>query len=231
MARTDSERTVGACWITSRSGGRCRCCCGLLHARLCCLGSTGGEERDASRGRGRRPLRARRVSPALGGPARRPRGTSDTSGFDRSLPGGCGRGPRGSAGGRCGTSPHPRVWPEYHPGYYGVFLRDLDGNNVEAVHHIRGQLRPVSLLVGAPRILGRPGLAGGPFPHPTRIADDRGVVRGNPEPASEIVSSLHARHPTPGPLAVVRHQTTVVSVTVVRGSTKTSAAARCAARR
>lgn len=29
----------------------------------------------------------------------------------------------------------PRVWPEYHPGYYGVFLRDLDGNNVEAVHH------------------------------------------------------------------------------------------------
>jgi len=29
----------------------------------------------------------------------------------------------------------PRVWPEYHPGYYGVFLRDLDGNNIEAVHH------------------------------------------------------------------------------------------------
>jgi predicted lactoylglutathione lyase len=29
----------------------------------------------------------------------------------------------------------PRVWPEHHPGYYGVFLRDLDGNNVEAVHH------------------------------------------------------------------------------------------------
>jgi catechol 2,3-dioxygenase-like lactoylglutathione lyase family enzyme len=29
----------------------------------------------------------------------------------------------------------PREWPEYHPGYYGVFLRDLDGNNVEAVHH------------------------------------------------------------------------------------------------
>jgi catechol 2,3-dioxygenase-like lactoylglutathione lyase family enzyme len=28
----------------------------------------------------------------------------------------------------------PRVWPEYHAGYYGVFLRDLDGNNVEAVH-------------------------------------------------------------------------------------------------
>jgi catechol 2,3-dioxygenase-like lactoylglutathione lyase family enzyme len=30
----------------------------------------------------------------------------------------------------------PRVWPEYHPGYYGVFVRDPDGNNVEAVCHI-----------------------------------------------------------------------------------------------
>ncbi|MGY1642144.1 VOC family protein [Geodermatophilus sp. SYSU D00703] len=29
----------------------------------------------------------------------------------------------------------PRVWPEYHPGYYGAFFRDPDGNNVEAVHH------------------------------------------------------------------------------------------------
>ena len=29
----------------------------------------------------------------------------------------------------------PRIWPEYHPHYYGVFLRDLDGHNVEAVHH------------------------------------------------------------------------------------------------
>jgi catechol 2,3-dioxygenase-like lactoylglutathione lyase family enzyme len=32
----------------------------------------------------------------------------------------------------------PREWPEYHPGYYGVFLRDLDGHNVEAVHHGAG---------------------------------------------------------------------------------------------
>ena len=31
----------------------------------------------------------------------------------------------------------PREFPEYHPGYYGVFLRDLDGHNVEAVHHGR----------------------------------------------------------------------------------------------
>jgi catechol 2,3-dioxygenase-like lactoylglutathione lyase family enzyme len=29
----------------------------------------------------------------------------------------------------------PREFPEYHPGYYGVFVRDPDGNNVEAVHH------------------------------------------------------------------------------------------------
>jgi catechol 2,3-dioxygenase-like lactoylglutathione lyase family enzyme len=29
----------------------------------------------------------------------------------------------------------PREWPEYHEGYYGVFLRDPDGHNVEAVHH------------------------------------------------------------------------------------------------
>jgi catechol 2,3-dioxygenase-like lactoylglutathione lyase family enzyme len=28
-----------------------------------------------------------------------------------------------------------RVWPEYHPGYYGGFVRDPDGNNVEAVCH------------------------------------------------------------------------------------------------
>lgn len=32
----------------------------------------------------------------------------------------------------------PRVWPEYHPGYYGTFVRDLDGNNLEAVHHTFG---------------------------------------------------------------------------------------------
>ena len=29
----------------------------------------------------------------------------------------------------------PREWPECHPGYYAVFLRDPDGHNVEAVHH------------------------------------------------------------------------------------------------
>ncbi len=29
----------------------------------------------------------------------------------------------------------PREWTEYHAGYYGVFLRDLDGHNIEAVFH------------------------------------------------------------------------------------------------
>ena len=32
----------------------------------------------------------------------------------------------------------PRMWPEYHPGYYGGFVRDPDGNNVEAVCHQPG---------------------------------------------------------------------------------------------
>ena len=29
----------------------------------------------------------------------------------------------------------PRIWHEYHPNYYGAFVRDPDGNNVEAVCH------------------------------------------------------------------------------------------------
>ncbi|MGH3361707.1 MAG: VOC family protein [Nocardioides sp.] len=29
----------------------------------------------------------------------------------------------------------PRLWPEYHETYYGGFVRDPDGNNVEAVCH------------------------------------------------------------------------------------------------
>jgi catechol 2,3-dioxygenase-like lactoylglutathione lyase family enzyme len=29
----------------------------------------------------------------------------------------------------------PRAWLEYHPTYYGAFVRDPDGNNVEAVCH------------------------------------------------------------------------------------------------
>src|ERR671911_1157584 len=30
----------------------------------------------------------------------------------------------------------PRVWPEYHEHYFGAFVRDPDGNNVEAVCHV-----------------------------------------------------------------------------------------------
>ena len=33
------------------------------------------------------------------------------------------------------TLHEPRVWPEYHPNYFGAFVRDPDGNNVEAVSH------------------------------------------------------------------------------------------------
>ena len=29
----------------------------------------------------------------------------------------------------------PGLREHYHPGYYGAFVRDPDGNNVEAVHH------------------------------------------------------------------------------------------------
>ena len=32
----------------------------------------------------------------------------------------------------------PRVWPEYHEHYFGAFVRDPDGNNVEAVCHLAG---------------------------------------------------------------------------------------------
>ena len=35
----------------------------------------------------------------------------------------------------------PRIHPEYHETYYGAFVRDPDGNNVEAVSH-RGEDRP-----------------------------------------------------------------------------------------
>jgi catechol 2,3-dioxygenase-like lactoylglutathione lyase family enzyme len=31
-----------------------------------------------------------------------------------------------------------RLWPEYHPNYYGGFVRDPDGNNVEAACHKPG---------------------------------------------------------------------------------------------
>ena len=38
-----------------------------------------------------------------------------------------------AAGGRDNGAPGER--PQYHPGYYGAFVYDPDGNNVEAVCH------------------------------------------------------------------------------------------------
>ena len=32
----------------------------------------------------------------------------------------------------------PQLWPQYHPDYYGAFVRDPDGNNIEAVCHTPG---------------------------------------------------------------------------------------------
>lgn len=40
-----------------------------------------------------------------------------------------------AAGGRDNGPPGLR--PRYHPGYYGAYVLDPDGNNVEAVHHTR----------------------------------------------------------------------------------------------
>jgi catechol 2,3-dioxygenase-like lactoylglutathione lyase family enzyme len=40
-----------------------------------------------------------------------------------------------AAGGR--DNGPPALRPEYHPGYYGGFVWDPDGNNIEAVHHTR----------------------------------------------------------------------------------------------
>ena len=40
-----------------------------------------------------------------------------------------------AVGAGCEVLHEPRLWPEYHPGYFGAFVRDPDGNNVEAVCH------------------------------------------------------------------------------------------------
>jgi catechol 2,3-dioxygenase-like lactoylglutathione lyase family enzyme len=38
-----------------------------------------------------------------------------------------------AAGGR--DNGHPGIRPNYHPNYYGAFVLDLDGHNIEAVCH------------------------------------------------------------------------------------------------
>jgi hypothetical protein len=45
------------------------------------------------------------------------------------------RPPALAAGGRDNGAPGPR--PHYHEDYYGAFVLDLDGHNVEAVCHER----------------------------------------------------------------------------------------------
>jgi catechol 2,3-dioxygenase-like lactoylglutathione lyase family enzyme len=44
------------------------------------------------------------------------------------------------AGGRDNGAPGLR--PKYHAGYYGAFVLDPDGNNVEAVHYDRAEIAP-----------------------------------------------------------------------------------------
>jgi catechol 2,3-dioxygenase-like lactoylglutathione lyase family enzyme len=37
----------------------------------------------------------------------------------------------------------PRLWPEYHEHYFGGFVRDPEGNNLEAVcHHAATEIEP-----------------------------------------------------------------------------------------
>ena len=47
------------------------------------------------------------------------------------------------AGGRDSGAPGER---SYHPGYFGAFLFDPDGNNVEAVHHGPGERSAESVV-------------------------------------------------------------------------------------
>ena len=37
----------------------------------------------------------------------------------------------------------PKIWPEYHPAYYAAFVRDPDGNNIEAVCQRRPNNQPI----------------------------------------------------------------------------------------
>jgi len=48
------------------------------------------------------------------------------------------------AGGRDNGAPGERA---YHPGYYGAFVLDPDGNNIEAVHHGEATRSAPSVIV------------------------------------------------------------------------------------
>ena len=62
----------------------------------------------------------------------------------------CGRSstPRWRRAPRCSTS--RAIWPEYHAHYYGAFVRDPDGNNVEAVCHTVAPGMTQACLTSAP---------------------------------------------------------------------------------
>lgn len=47
-------------------------------------------------------------------------------------------------GGRDNGAPGERA---YHPGYYAAFVLDLDGNNIEAVHHGEAQRSAPSVVI------------------------------------------------------------------------------------
>lgn len=49
------------------------------------------------------------------------------------------------AGGRDNGPPGERT--KYHPGYYGAFVLDPDGNNIEAVHHGPAEISAPSVVV------------------------------------------------------------------------------------
>lgn len=51
-----------------------------------------------------------------------------------------------AAGGRDNGAPGER---HYHPGYYGAFVLDPDGNNIEAVHHGPAARSAESILITA----------------------------------------------------------------------------------
>jgi catechol 2,3-dioxygenase-like lactoylglutathione lyase family enzyme len=51
-----------------------------------------------------------------------------------------------AAGGRDNGAPGERP---YHPGYYGAFLLDPDGNNIEAVHHGPAKRSAESIVITA----------------------------------------------------------------------------------
>lgn len=51
-----------------------------------------------------------------------------------------------AAGGRDNGAPGER---HYHPGYYGAFILDPDGNNIEAVHHGPAQRSAPSVVITA----------------------------------------------------------------------------------